>query len=102
MNDTQTAPSIELYKGITITVTPIINLNRQTGICYSFTCQGLKRQTFDLNAAKAMIDNILEVVPEPVTPNPLVAVTNAAQAARNNYAIRGRENLKSPKPFGED
>jgi len=90
--------TFEFHRDISILVTPIMNGQRQTGIRFSFMCNGLRRQTFSLEAAKAMIDNILATTVTPTEPNPLVEV--ATQAKRQKALRGGIGDLKSETPFG--
>lgn len=95
----QPVSTFEFHRDISILVTPIMNGQRQTGTRFSFMCNGLRRQTFSLEAAKAMIDNILATVVAPTEPtNPLVEV--ATQAKRQKALRGGIGDLKSETPFG--
>jgi len=88
--------TFEFHNDISILVTPILNSGRQTGTCFSFMVNGLRRQTFSLEAAKAMINEI-QGLPAPA-PNVLVEV--ATQAARQKALRGGIGDLKSETPFG--
>ena len=89
--------TIEMHNDIAILITPIMNGARQTGTRFSFNVNGLRRQTFSLDAAKAMINEILGM-PSPAETNPLVEV---APLARTHKAMRGGiGDPKSATPFG--
>jgi len=90
--------TFEFHRNISILVTTIMNGDRQTGTSYRFTCNGLRRQTFSLEAAKAMIDNILATTAAPAEPNTLVEV--ATQAKRQKALRGGIGDPKSETPFG--
>lgn len=88
---------VEVYNGINIFITPIINQGVQTGTQYQFTVGSMKRQAFTLAAAHSLIDDIL-AVQLPPDPNPLLDVTDRAKVQK---ALRGGQgDLKSPEPFG--
>ena len=88
---------IEIHNGVNILITPIINGTRQTGTRYSFVIGEFRRQTFSLDAAKAMIDDIKGLPAQPEA-NPLVEV---ATLARTRKAMRGGiGDPKSATPFG--
>jgi hypothetical protein len=93
--------TIEMHNDVAILITPIINGTgsnaRQTGTRFSFSANGLRRQTFSLEAAKAMIDDILATT-APVEANPLVEV--ATQAKRQAALRGGIGDPKSATPFG--
>jgi hypothetical protein len=90
--------TIEMHNDIAILIMPIMNGARQTGTRFSFSANGLRRQTFSLEAAKAMIDNILATTVTPTEPNPLV---EAATQAKMQKALRGGiGDPKSETPFG--
>lgn len=93
----QPVSTFEFHRDISILVTPIMNGPRQTGTRFSFMCNSLRRQTFSLEAAKAMIDEILATT-APTEPNPLVEV--ATQAKRQKAMRGGIGDLKSETPFG--
>ncbi len=89
--------TIEMHNNVAILITPIMNGTRQTGTRFSFSANGLRRQTFSLEAAKAMIDDILGMA-TPAEANPLVEV---ATLARTHKAMRGGiGDPKSETPFG--
>lgn len=89
--------TFEFHRDISILVTPIMNGPRQTGTRFSFVIGEYRRQTFSLEAAKAMIDNILATT-APAESNPLVEV--ATQAKRQKVLRGGIGDLKSETPFG--
>lgn len=94
----QPVSTFEFHRDISILVTPIMNGQRQTGTRFSFMCNGLRRQTFSLEAAKAMIDEILAMTAAPAEPNTLVEV--ATQAKRQRALRGGIGDPKSETPFG--
>jgi len=89
--------TFEFHNGVSILVTPIVNNGRQTGTRYSFVIGEFRRQTFSLEAAKAMIDEILATT-APTEPNALVEVPT--QAKRQKALRGGIGDPKSETPFG--
>lgn len=88
--------TFEFHNGVSILVAPIVNNGRQTGTRYSFVIGEFRRQTFSLDAAKAMINEI-QGLPAPA-PNPSVEV--ATQAKRQKAMRGGIGDPKSETPFG--